>query len=144
MILYSYVNEWWKESINSVLVSILNSITRSFMLRYNTTIKMCHAHFIVLLKCPLYQKLLKNVSLVEKAAAEVQCAACKRLVHDLRPLVAKKAVVSPRCKASWTQPSSCFKMKYLLPSSLQNSSSSKNGQETRKNSEHACTCSVLV
>ena len=65
---------------------------------------------------PLYHKLAKNASLVEKGAAEVQCAACKRLVHDLRQLVTKKAVVSPRRKV---QPSSRFKMKYLSPASLQ-------------------------
>lgn len=71
------------------------------------------------IKCPLYHKLAKNASLVEKAAAEVQCAACKRLVHDLRQLVAKKVAISPRRKASWVQPSSHFKMKYLSPASLQ-------------------------
>lgn len=71
------------------------------------------------IKCPLYHKLPKNASLVEKAAAEVQCAACKRLVHDLHQLVAKKAAVSPKHKASWMQPSSRYKMKYLSPASLQ-------------------------
>ena len=70
------------------------------------------------IKCPLYHRLPKNASLVEKVAAEVQCAACKRLVHDLRQLVAKKATVSPKRKASWTQPSSRYKMKYLSPASL--------------------------
>ena len=69
--------------------------------------------------CSLYHVLPKNTSLVAKTASEVQCAACKKLVHDLQQLVAKKVAISPKHKASWLLPSSRYKLKYLSPTSVQ-------------------------
>ena len=69
--------------------------------------------------CMLWFKPALNLSATEKAANEVRCSPCKRLVHDLNWQRKKTEAESPNKKFKYQDPSSRARLQYMSPLSWQ-------------------------
>ena len=69
--------------------------------------------------CKLWFLPASNISLAEKAASEVKCPPCKRLVHDVNLQRKRTLEESPSKKIKRKQPSSRSRLQHMSPASQQ-------------------------
>ena len=85
------------------------------------SVRLCHFPFSCVdsVNCMVWLKPALNLSATGKAASEVKCPPCKRLVHDLNWQKTKTDAESPARKIKRHDPSSRARLQYMSPLSQQ-------------------------
>ena len=92
------------------------------VLRFHVkSVRLCHFPFscVESVNCMLWFKPALNLPAAEKAAREVKCPPCKRLVHDLNWQKTKTDAESPARKIKHQDSSSRARLQYMSPLSQQ-------------------------